>query len=135
MALTTQVEQLNIDIHTQSLRVEVERVKRQKLRATLKRVSREVIPSNHILFQVRHDMAIMQEQVITIRCLYESEIARLGILSYRCFSRLHQLLISITIYISMSAIDHTELSQLVYEFLRTTQLFKAHSDAINFNEE
>ena len=46
-----------------SLRVEVERVKRQKLRATLKRVRREIIPPHHIIAQIRHDMASLQENL------------------------------------------------------------------------
>ena len=66
VSLTAQVERMNIDIHTQSLRIEVERVKKQKLRARLKRIKREDLPTNRILSQVRHDMAVMQEQVSTI---------------------------------------------------------------------
>ena len=48
-SLSAQINRLNIDVHTQSLRIEVERVMNPKLRATLKRVKREIIPSNHIV--------------------------------------------------------------------------------------
>jgi len=53
--LTNQVERLNIDVHTQALRVDVENIKWQKLSATLKRVKKGAIPTNRILSQLRQD--------------------------------------------------------------------------------
>ena len=97
----------------------MERVKRQKLRETLKRMKRA---------QARHDIAVYHEQLMTIRSLYESEIGRLGLVSYRGLSRLHQFLISIT-----PASEHTEVSQLIYEFLRTIEQIKAPPKALNSN--
>ena len=51
--------------------------------------------------------------------IYDSEIARLGTVSYRCFARLHQILITLAPYLHMPPNEHAELSQLTYELLRT----------------
>ena len=53
ISLTAEVERLNINIHTQSLCVDIEKVKRQKLRATLKRVKRDVISIHQVLTHLR----------------------------------------------------------------------------------
>ena len=47
--ITFQLERLNIDVNTQSLRVEVEKPKRKKLRIQLKRVKKELIPKNKLI--------------------------------------------------------------------------------------
>ena len=39
--LFSQIEQLSLDLHIQSLRVEVERVKRQKLKAFIKQIKQD----------------------------------------------------------------------------------------------
>ena len=53
-SLSTQVEKFHIDVHTQSLQIEVERVKCQKLRSTMKQTKCDVISSKHILAKTRN---------------------------------------------------------------------------------
>jgi len=57
-ALTKQVKSLSIDFHTQTLRIEVERVKRQKLSSTLKKVRKKMVKSHHLLYKVLYDKEI-----------------------------------------------------------------------------
>ena len=80
-ALNKQIGKLEIDINTQSLRLEVERVKLQKLQMMFKYVKHERIPTNNI-----------QKQLETMNNIYASKIARLSTVFHRCFSRLHQIL-------------------------------------------
>ena len=53
--LSKQVEQLNIEVNTQNLKVEIEKLNRQKLGTTLKRIKKETIPIQRVLAQIRND--------------------------------------------------------------------------------
>ena len=61
--LNTELEKLSLDVHTQSLRVKIEKVKRQKLRSKLKRVRQDMIPQNRILTQVHRDFNTLRENM------------------------------------------------------------------------
>ena len=45
-SLSSQLERLSIDVHTQSLRVAFERAKRQKLGTMIRKIKRDVISPN-----------------------------------------------------------------------------------------
>ena len=68
-SLSAQIKHLNLDMHTQSIRVEVEKVKRQKLRSKLKRVKREMIPNNHFISQICPDISLLHESMGILRQL------------------------------------------------------------------
>ena len=108
-------------MNIQNLKVEVEKLKRQRLRTTLKRIRRENIPTQRVLDLVQNDNHIVQEQLILVNNIHASEIARLGVLTHCCLSRLHQIFISVIPYVKMPTSGHTELSQLTYELLRDIQ--------------
>ena len=52
IAISNRFEQLSIEVNTQSLWVEIEKIKRQKLRITLKHVKRETISTNCVMSQL-----------------------------------------------------------------------------------
>ena len=83
LAINSQLERLNIDSHTQSLRTEMERVKHQKLRIKPKRVKRELLPNNKIINNLSASVNQLQESVSSLRYLYEKESAHLQTVSYR----------------------------------------------------
>ena len=58
VSFSPEVERLNIDVNTKFLRVEVERVRRQKLRSKLKRMKPDIIPYHRLIAQIRHDVSI-----------------------------------------------------------------------------
>ena len=95
----SQLERLSLDVHIQSLCVEIECAKWQKLSSTLKRVRRDLISSNRISIQLRHDIYILRERVRELQYMYDDKIARIGTVSYGSLARIHQLLISLTPYI------------------------------------
>ena len=67
---------------------------------------------------------ILKEQVATLSNTLFSEIACLTART-RCYlSRLHQILIATIPYIVMPAGEHSEISQLLYELLRATQMIR-----------
>ena len=96
---------LNVELHTQSLRVEVERVKRQKSRASVRQVKRDRVETNILLSQTLRENCMLREQLATIKRDSDHDIAHF---SYRGYSRLHQILITIIPYISMPMAEHSD---------------------------
>ena len=89
LALNSQLEQLNLDIHTQSLRVEVKMAKRQKLRTKPYRIKKELVPENKFINAVTATINQLQESVNTLRQLCKRDLAHLRTVSYLCFSHVH----------------------------------------------
>jgi len=79
ITLSNRVEQLSIEVNTQSLKVEIEKIKRQKFQTTLKHVKRETISTNCVMSLLQHDVALMTEQVGVINNLYASETSVWGL--------------------------------------------------------
>jgi len=105
--------------------------KKTKIGDSVEKVKRSVTPINRIVSQLQSDSALVKEQLSTVRCFYKSELARFWILSCKSLVRMHQILIKIISFIQMLMSEHTEASQLAFEFLRTATLFKVPSVAIN----
>ena len=122
---------MSIDFHTQTLRIEVERVKKQKLSSTLKKVKREMIMHHQLLSQVHYDTYVHHKEIQDLKIKHDDELARLRSLIYCGFSRLHQLLIAVTPYIPMPSNDHVYSSQLLYEYLKTIEQIKLTTDVSN----
>ena len=87
--LTSQVEQLSLDLHTEALLVEVERMKRWKLKASVKELKQNRINPNPVLSQVLLENNMMRERMVIIERDFNHEIARLISLTYQGFLRLH----------------------------------------------
>ena len=59
-AFTKKVEQLYVNINTQGLKVDLEKLKRKRLGRTLKRVRQKTIPVHRIVTQLQRDCDIMR---------------------------------------------------------------------------
>ena len=112
-------------MNTQNLKVEVEKLKRQRLRTTLKHMRREDISTQRVLGLFQNDNHIMQEQFSVVNNIHASEIARLSVITHCCLSHLHQISTSVIPYVNMPTSGYTELSQLTYELLRAIQQIKS----------
>ena len=62
-ALTSQIEKLSIDINTQSLRVEIERAKQQRLSSSLKRIKRDLVSPSQESTQLRYELDALKRFV------------------------------------------------------------------------
>ena len=74
LSLNRQVEQLSVDLNTQHVEIEAEKLKRQKLKTTIRRVRQESVPIHQVLVQLQNDNTIMREQLSAISNFYVSEI-------------------------------------------------------------
>ena len=118
-----------IEMNTQSLRIDIEKAKRQKLNTKLKKDKHGHAPPAPLLTKLQNDINILSEQLGVIRNIYESEIARIGLTTYRYFSRLHQILIAVVPRIAMPKPEHQDTSQLLYELLHNIEQLRSPSDS------
>ena len=124
MFLSKRVDQLTIDVNTQNLKIELEKLKRCKLGNSLKQLRTEVISLWQVIVQQQAENNILKEQVATLSNTLFSELACLTSRTHCCLSRLHQILIAIVPYIVMPEGEHNENFQLLYELLRAAQMIR-----------
>ena len=91
LSLDKHIEQLSIDLNSQYLKIEIEKLKRQKLKATIKRVQQKSAPIPQVLAQLQNDNAVMREQLSSISNFFASDTARISLITHCCFNRFHQL--------------------------------------------
>ena len=69
-------------MHTQSLRMDIERVKRQKLGFALKKVKRDLIPQDRVTTQLRHDFHVLRSHFDKMQQTYDNKISRISTVTY-----------------------------------------------------
>ena len=80
--------------------------------------------------QLQRDYNIMREQLGALQNIYASKVARVRVMSHCCLGRIHQILISIIPYITMSPGEHHEVSRLIYELLRAPQCLQFQDEDV-----
>jgi len=118
-ALNDRVERLEIALNTQTLRLELERSKRQKLALTLKHRRQETpVPQLEALQQLIDTNQVYQEAV---NYQIGGSIDRLGTVMFRCLSRAQQLLSFAFPCIPITPSDQPDVASLLEEIGRTLQ--------------
>ena len=106
-ALTKRVEQLHIDINRQNLKVELKKLtNRNRVKTSAPRNH----PIHRVVVQIKRDHNIMKEQLGALQNVYASEIARLEVMTHCFLSKIHQILISIVPYMTMSPGEHHKVA-------------------------
>jgi len=98
MNLSKRIDQLTIEVNIQNLTIEIERMKRRRLRSLFKLLKSEVLSLKQTTVQIQED-----NNVLKVYC---------------CLGRIHQVLIAVVPYIGMPEGEHREIAQLLYELLR-----------------
>ena len=123
LSLNSRLEHLSLEINTQSLRIEVERAKRQKMRASLKQLKQEISTPCPDIAPLRQEISVIHENHNATSYHLEGEITRLSTMSFRCFSKMHQILVLLLPHISIPSNECTDVVQLLNEFTRTLHQF------------
>ena len=77
----------------ETLRVEIERAKRQKLGSIIKRVRIDLISPNQLSNQIQHDIVNLHKRISDLQQEYDHKIARISTITYRSLFHAHQLFI------------------------------------------
>ena len=91
-AINTRLENLTIESNTQSLRIEVERVKRQKLHLSLRQVKQNMLLPCPDIASLKYNVEAMQGNQNAINYQLEGEITNMNVMTFRRLSRMHQII-------------------------------------------
>ena len=112
VALNQRLDHLSLETNTQGLRIAVERAKRQKLRTTIRQVRQDMLLPCPDIVSLRHDIETMREHQNAVNCQFDGEITRLNTLTFRCLSRMHQIITLILPCVTMPSDNSYELHQI-----------------------
>ena len=115
--LSQRLKQLTIDVNTQNIKVELETLKRQRLRLSIRQIKAEVSILNETIIQQQTENTMLREQLATLNTTIFSELACLTQRIHCCLWHIHHLLIAAIPRINMTE-EHHDLSQQAYELLR-----------------
>ena len=90
--LTHKFESLNIDSNTHGLRIEIERTKRQRLQATVKKLRHEFHTVCADVTALREEISQLRDQQNAVNFQLNNENIRTNTLAFRCLSRIGQIL-------------------------------------------
>ena len=124
VALNYRFDQLFIDMNTLSLRIEVEKAKRQKLNAIFRKLKQDLLSPHPELIKLRQNFETLRSEQNSINYHVEAEIASNSVMTFRGLSRIHQILAIMLPQVPPSINPNPELNQLLQELARTLQQFR-----------
>jgi len=125
--ITERIGHIDISLNTQDLRIELERMKRRKLRTSINNIKREILPNNNAVAQLQNDLMIMRERMDALEIRHSHEMVRISSLTYRSLARVHHLFVTILPHLIMPPDNHFETVQLANELIRTIQQLHAQT--------
>ena len=125
--LTERISHIDINLNTHDLRIELERMKRRKLRTSINNIKKEILPNSNAVAQLQHDLMNLQERVGAIEMMHNHEMARISSLTYRSLARIHHLFLTILPHLIIPPDNHFETMQLANELIRTIQQLHAQT--------
>jgi len=130
-AMNDRIERLEIALNTQTLRLELERAKRQKLASIMKQRRYETpVTQLEALQQLTETNYIHQE---AINYQIGGSIDHLSTVMFRCLSRTQQLLSYALPCIPITPSDHPDVTCLLEEIGRTLQQLCVHQPTTTYN--
>jgi len=120
--LTRKLEALTIDSNTHSLRVEIERTKRQRLRTLVKQVKRDLTTAYTDIGIMREEINQLREQQNAVNFQLDNDNTRTSTLAFRSLSRIAQIL-ALDLSPSLSVESRHEAEILIQELYSTIRQF------------
>ena len=118
------LENLELTTNTHSLQIQVERMKRQKLRSALRQFRHDASTLAADIASVRQTIMLNYEQQNAVNYQLGGEIDRSSTVTFRGLSRVQHLLAIIVSRVTSSPEDYDILAQHLDEICRTIQHFR-----------
>ena len=119
VALSSQLDQLSLETGTQSLRIELEKHKRQKLRTTIRQIKQNMISPCPVTASLKYEFDVMQRNQNAVNFQLEGEITTMRTITFRCLLRVHQLVTRLLPHVMLTLDDNFELVQMLHELSQT----------------
>ena len=116
-----QLESLAIDGNTQSLQLKIERMKRRQLRSSLRTIEQAIQRPCIDAASLRQEMIATQDQQNSVNFQLEGDITALRALTFRCLTRMYQVMARIVSRTICTPEDDYEMAQMMQEIVQTFQ--------------
>jgi len=124
--INRKIEQLTIDLNTQGLRLEIERVKRQRLQTSLRQIKHDMALPCPELLALKNELIQMRDYQNTLNYQLDNENAKTNTLSFRSLSRICQIFAELIPCITLSPNSNPEVHILLQELSNTIHHFGVH---------
>jgi len=118
------LEQLSIDVNTQNIKLELETLKRRRLRRSMNQIKNEITALSQLLAHQSQKQVVLRSQIEILSESINSELACLTQRTHCCIGRIHHLLIATVPRIFMTEAEHNDIAQQAAELLRALQLIR-----------
>ena len=118
-AINKQLENLTVDGNTQFLQLKIERMKRRQLRSSLQTLEQTVQRPCTDAFSLRQELIATQEHQNSINFQLEGDVTALRALTFRCLTRMYQVMTRFLSQMVLMPDDDFEMSQLMNEIAQT----------------
>ena len=122
--INQRLEQLTIDVNTQNIKLELETLKRRRLRRSLNQVKNDITSLSQLLAYQSQEQAVLRSQIEILSESINRELACLTQRTHCCIGRIHHLLIATVPRIFMTQAEHNDIAQQAAELLRALQLIR-----------
>ena len=122
--LNCRLYQITLDTNTKSLRIDVEKVKRQRLSETVRRVGQSTLRPCPEVTSLRQDVTTIREEQNAVNYYLESEIASMSATTFWSLSKIHHIITLLLPYTMLPPNNNQELIQLLQELAQTLQHFR-----------
>jgi len=128
-AISRQLENLTIENNTQSLQIKIERMKRRQLRSSLRSMEQVSLRPCPDATSLKQELIASQEQQNAINYQFDADVTALRALTFRCLTRMHQMISRFLPHIMLSPDDDFELAQMSQEIAQTFHQFHSYYTA------
>jgi len=126
IAISRQLESLTIEGNTQSLQLKIERMKRRQLRSSLRSIEQAVQRPCMDAASLRQELITSQESQNTVNFQFEGDMIAMRALTFRCLTRMYQMMTRFMPHLMLTPDDDFELTQLMQEIAQTFQQFHSY---------
>jgi len=124
--LTRKLEHLTLESNTQGLRLEVEKAKRQRLQASMRQIKSNLALSCPEIVALRTELQCLRDRQNEINYCLDNENVKTNTLSFRCLSRVCQILATMIPRASLPTDPSPEVQILLGELTNIIQHFGVH---------
>ena len=129
IAISRQLENLTIENNTQSLQIKIERMKRRQLRSSLRSMEQVLLRPCPDATSFKQELIATQKNQNAINYQFEGDVTSSRALTFRCLTRMHQMMSRLLPHIMLPPDDNFELAQMLQEIAQTFHQFHSYYTA------
>ena len=122
IAISRRLEDLTIENNTQALQIKLERMKRRRLRPSLRVLEQNLLRPCPEVASLRQELIATQENQNMINYQFEWDMTAMKLMSFRCLTRMYQFVSRLLPHQLLTPENNCEMTQMLHEISQTFHL-------------